>query len=224
MMRRFAVPHKTYSFRLNSAEAATTGRDLAFILGSLLGRVNAGSAVVYRTNEERDEFRGIAARVEVAPRIQELSVTLSVEATATLRQGDRPFQTSTETDPQFAGLPEVLQYGLKRLLVFPLRGRDGLLGVMTIGRAIDQGFDSRAVQFALPVARVVGAVIERDSLQEELRCRKLMERAKGILQQDSGISEEDAYLQLRRQSRQLRRPIADIAREIIGQAVLRKTA
>ena len=95
---------------------------------------------------------------------------------------------------------------------------------MTIGRAGDQGFDSRAVQFALPVARIVGAVIERDSLQEELRCRKLMERAKGILQQNGGISEEDAYLQLRRQSRQLRRPIADIAREIIGQAVLRKTA
>jgi len=51
-----------------------------------------------------------------------------------------------------------------------------------------------------------------------------MERAKGILQQNGGISEEDAYLQLRKQSRQLRRPVADIAREIIGEAVLRKTA
>jgi GAF domain-containing protein len=221
---RFAITHKSFSFRLNAAEAATTGRDLAFILGSLLGRVNAGSAVVYRNDEERGEFRAIAARVDVAPRIPELGATLSVEATAALRQGDRPLQASTDTDPRFAGLPEVLQYGLKRLLVFPLRGRDGLLGVMTIGRASDQGFDLRAVQFALSVARVIEAVIERDALQEELKSRKLMERAKGILQQRSGISEEDAYLQLRLRSRQLRRPMADIAREIIGDALLRKTA
>jgi GAF domain-containing protein len=225
-MSTFAVAHKTYSFRLNAAEVAITGRDLAFILGSLLGRVNAGSAVVYRadTEKERDEFRAIAARVDVAPRIAELAVTLGMEATAALRQSDRPFQTSADTDPRFAGLPEVLQYGLKRLLVFPLRGRDGLLGIMTIGRAGDEGFDSRAIQFALPVARIVEAVIERDALQEELKNRKLMERAKGILQRDSGISEEEAYLQLRRKSRQLRLPVADIARKIISEAVLRKTA
>jgi GAF domain-containing protein len=208
---------------LNAAEVAVTGRDLAFILGSLLGRVNAASAVVYRHDEESGEFRAVAARVDVVPRIPELGVTLSLTATAALRHSEQPFQTSTETDPRFAGMPEVLQYGLKRLLVIPLRDRDGLLGLMTIGRASDEDFNSRTVQFVLPVARVVEAVIERDALQEELRSRKLMERAKGILQ-SGGMSEEDAYLQLRRQSRQLRRPMADIAKEIIGDAVLRKTA
>jgi GAF domain-containing protein len=221
---RFAIPHKSFFFRLNAAEAATTGRDMAFVLGSLLGRVNAGSAVVYQDDEQRGEFRAIAARVDVAPRVPELSATLSSEATATLRLCNRPLQTSIDTDSRFAGLPEVLQYGLKRLLVFPLRGRDGLLGIMTIGRNSDQGFDLRAVQFALSVARLVAAVLERDALQEELKSRKLMERAKGILQRSSGISEEDAYLQLRLRSRQLRRPMADIAREIIDDALLRKTA
>jgi GAF domain-containing protein len=221
---KFTVPHKTYSFRLNAAEVATKGRDLAFILGSLLGRVNAGSAIVYRVDEDRDEFRAIASRVDVVPRVPELGATLSLAATDALRQGDRPFQTSTGTDQRFAGLPEVLQYGLKRLLVFPLRGRDGLLGLMTIGRTDDEGFDSRAIQFALPVARVVEAVLERDALREELRSRKLMERAKGILQRGNGISEEDAYLQLRLRSRQLRRPMADIASEVINDALLRKIA
>jgi GAF domain-containing protein len=186
--------------------------------------VKAGSAVVYRTDDERREFRATAARVDVVPRVPELGATLGVEATIALRDSDRPFQTSSETDTRFAGLPEVLQYGLKRLLVFPLRDRDGLLGVMTIGRAIDQGFDSRDVHLALPVARVIEAVLERDALQEELRSRKLVERAKGLLQQSSGISEEDAYLSLQRQSRQLGRPMADLAKDIINDAALRKTA
>ena len=223
-MKHIVAPRMTYSFRLNTAEASLAGRDLAFILGTLLGRVKAASAVIYRTREERDQFQGIAASFEASAQVPDLSVSLSVDATVTLKQGERPFQTSIETDPRFAGLPEVLQFGLKKLLVFPLRDRDGLSGVMTIGRTSDQGFDSRAVQLALPAARIAGAVIERDSLREELRSRKLMERAKGILQRERAISEEDAYLQLCRQSRQLRRPVADIAREIIDGALLRKTA
>jgi GAF domain-containing protein len=223
-MNKLAVPQKSYSFRLNAAEVATTGRDLAFILGSLLGRVNAGSAVVYRADEDQNEFRAIAARVYVAPRIPELGVTLGAEATALLHQSGRPFQTSTISDTRFAGLPEVLQYGLRQMLLFPLRDREGLLGIMTIGRASDDVFDLQTIQLALPVARVLAAVLERDALLEALKERKLMERAKGILQECHGLSEEDAYLQLRRRSRQLRRPIADLAREIINESVLRKTA
>ena len=67
--------------------------------------------------------------------------------------------------------------------------------------------------------------VERVSLQERIDrwvsrglawfVRKLMERAKGILQQKHGITEEDAYLRLRNQSRRLRRPIREMAEAII---------
>jgi len=43
-------------------------------------------------------------------------------------------------------------------------------------------------------------------MRRELETRKIVERAKGLLQQKFGISEEDAYFRLRNQSRRLRRP------------------
>ena len=45
--------------------------------------------------------------------------------------------------------------------------------------------------------------------------RKLVERAKGILQRDLGLHEEQAYLTMQRQSRQKRRPMKEIAEAII---------
>lgn len=45
---------------------------------------------------------------------------------------------------------------------------------------------------------------EKTSLSEELETRRLVERAKGILQGELRLNEEEAYLALRRESRQKR--------------------
>ena len=52
-------------------------------------------------------------------------------------------------------------------------------------------------------------------LSEELETRKLVERAKGILQRNLNLTEEDAYLTLQRQSRQRRKPMKEIAEAIL---------
>jgi AmiR/NasT family two-component response regulator len=72
--------------------------------------------------------------------------------------------------------------------------------------------------------RIVGALLERDALQSALKERKLVERAKGILQKKERISEENAYLLLRKVSRYRRLPMAEVAREIIQSGVNRATA
>ena len=53
------------------------------------------------------------------------------------------------------------------------------------------------------------------NLSEQLQTRKVVERAKGILQRDLGLSEEQAYLTLQRQSRQKRKPMKAIAEAIV---------
>jgi uroporphyrinogen-III synthase len=53
------------------------------------------------------------------------------------------------------------------------------------------------------------------SLTEQLETRKIVERAKGILQRDFGLSEEQAYLALQRQSRQRRKAMKEIAEAIV---------
>lgn len=56
---------------------------------------------------------------------------------------------------------------------------------------------------------------ERTALSVKLETRKIIDRAKGILQRDLRISEEEAYRALQRESQQRRRPMRDIAESII---------
>lgn len=56
---------------------------------------------------------------------------------------------------------------------------------------------------------------EKEEMRRQLETRKLVERAKGILQQRYQLTEEEAYLRLRNESRRLRRPMKDLAEAII---------
>jgi len=50
---------------------------------------------------------------------------------------------------------------------------------------------------------------------EKLETRKLVERAKGILQRELRITEEEAYLTIQRQSRQRRKSMKEVAEAIV---------
>lgn len=56
---------------------------------------------------------------------------------------------------------------------------------------------------------------EKSALSGQLEARKLVERAKGILQREMKISEEEAYRTLQRQSQQMRKSMKEIAESVI---------
>ena len=56
---------------------------------------------------------------------------------------------------------------------------------------------------------------EAHEAKRQLEIRKIVERAKGILQHRQGLTEEEAYLRLRNESRRLRRPMKELAEAII---------
>ena len=56
---------------------------------------------------------------------------------------------------------------------------------------------------------------EKSALSGQLEARKLVERAKGILQREMKIGEEDAYRTMQRQSQQMRKSMKEIAESII---------
>ena len=64
----------------------------------------------------------------------------------------------------------------------------------------------------IEMARLEGQI---SHLEEQLETRKVVERAKGILQRELGLSEEQAYSSLQRQSRQRRKSMKEIAEAII---------
>jgi K+-sensing histidine kinase KdpD len=56
---------------------------------------------------------------------------------------------------------------------------------------------------------------EKTALSDKLETRKVVDRAKGILQRELKISEEDAYRSLQRESQQRRKSMKEIAESII---------
>jgi K+-sensing histidine kinase KdpD len=56
---------------------------------------------------------------------------------------------------------------------------------------------------------------EKSALSGQLEARKLVERAKGILQREMKIGEEEAYRAMQRQSQQMRKSMKEIAESII---------
>ena len=56
---------------------------------------------------------------------------------------------------------------------------------------------------------------EAHEAKRQLEIRKIVERAKGIIQHRHGLTEEEAYLRLRNESRRLRRPMKDLAEAVI---------
>jgi uroporphyrinogen-III synthase len=80
----------------------------------------------------------------------------------------------------------------------------------------------REINFVAAVGYLVGSEIqlarlddELGDLQNQLETRKLVERAKGLLQRDVGLTEEEAYLTLQRQARQRRLTMKQVAEAIV---------
>src|SRR5258705_327406 len=72
-------------------------------------------------------------------------------------------------------------------------------------------------EIVLRASQLPHARLQEESLEikRQLEARKLIERAKGILQSKYNLTEEDAYLRLRGESRRLRRPMRDLAEAVI---------
>jgi uroporphyrinogen-III synthase len=86
------------------------------------------------------------------------------------------------------------------------------------------------IQLVSTIGFLVGAEIalarlenENSELSERLETRKMLDRAKGILQRDLGISEQEAYLTIQRQSRQRRKSKRELAEAIVLGDELRRT-
>jgi AmiR/NasT family two-component response regulator len=65
---------------------------------------------------------------------------------------------------------------------------------------------------------------ERSTLSDQLETRKLLDRAKGILQRDLMLTEEEAYRAIRRESQDRRKSMKEIAESIVLNDELKHTA
>jgi signal transduction protein with GAF and PtsI domain len=124
--------------------------------------------------------------------------------------------------PHFRYFSELPEDRYEAFLSVPLLSRSRVVGVMNLQHRKPHVHTQREIQLISTIGFLVGAEIEmarleteNSNLSELLQTRKIVERAKGILQRDLGITEEDAYLTLQRESRRRRIPMKDVAEAVI---------
>jgi len=107
-------------------------------------------------------------------------------------------------------------------LSVPVLSRDKLVGVINLQHRQPHNHSQREIHLISTIGFLVGAEIEmarlegeNSELSEQLETRKVIERAKGILQRDLQLSEQEAYVTLQRQSRQRRKSMKEIAEAIV---------
>jgi uroporphyrinogen-III synthase len=125
-------------------------------------------------------------------------------------------------DSRFQFFNELPEDRYEAFLSVPIMSRGGLVGVINLQHRQPHLYNKRQIRLISTIGFLVGAEIEmarleseNSSLARQLEARKLVERAKGILQRDLGLTEEQAYLTLQRQSRQKRRSMKEVAEAIV---------
>ena len=125
-------------------------------------------------------------------------------------------------DSRFQFFHELPEDSYEAFLSVPLMCRGRIVGVINLQHRQHHVYRRRETRIISAIGFLVGAEIElarleqaNSSLAEQLHTRKIVERAKGILQRDLGLNEEQAYLAIQRQSRQKRKPMKEIAEAIV---------
>lgn len=133
------------------------------------------------------------------------------------------------SDPRFAKLGNLPEDRFEAFLSVPVLCRGKLVGVINVQHRAQHAHTRREIRLISTIGYLVGAEVEmarmefeKSQLTDQLETRKLMERAKGILQRDTGLNEEAAYIALQKQSRQRRKPLREIAEAIILSEELRR--
>ena len=125
-------------------------------------------------------------------------------------------------DPRFQRFNELPEDRYEAFLSVPLISRGRLVGVMNFQHSEPHVYSSRDIRLISTIGFLAGAEIEvarleteNSDLSQRLVTRKLVERAKGILQRELGLTEEQAYLSIQRQSRQKRKTMKEVAEAIV---------
>ena len=112
--------------------------------------------------------------------------------------------------------------GVRSLLSVPMIAKDTVIGVINVYSGEAKVFSEDDMQVLTTVCDQAALAIENTQLavaiqetEEALAARKIIDRAKSILQRQFELSEDEAYRRLRQQSMKTRRTMREIAEAVI---------
>jgi signal transduction protein with GAF and PtsI domain len=233
METEFRTPQVSLLHRVSSIVASE--RTLDEMLGEIVGLAvqitGCDACLVYLFDQETNE---VVLRASQVPHSMELgSLRMKVgegitgwvaEHKTVVALGDNAFQ-----DSRFKKFGALVEDTYQAFLSVPIVASGDLIGVINVHHRELHNHSTDEISMLSFIGEQMGGALAKTKLADEnsrlkeetqemrrkLEERKVVERAKGILQRRHGLTEEDAYLQLRNESRRLRKPMKDLAEAII---------
>lgn len=133
-------------------------------------------------------------------------------------------------DARFCFINELPEDRFEAFISVPVLSRGRVVAVINVQHREVYRPGIRDMKLLLTIAHLLAAAIEMGRMEDQisklstkLEERKLIDRAKGVLQRDLGINENEAYTMIQKQARQLRRTMGDIAGAVLVSDELRRS-
>src|SRR6266852_6018582 len=209
--------------RMASRTAAEPLHDvLADVVEFVTSVVKCDSCFIYVL--EGDELVLRASKNPRPETVDRLKLKLGQGITGWVSEHRQPVAVpeNASTDSRFQFFNELPEDRFAVFLSVPVLSRGRLVGVVNLQNRAPHPYSQREIRLVSTIGFLVGAEIEMARLEgenlqlsEQLETRKLVERAKAILQRDLKIAEPEAYKILQRQSQQRRKSMKEIAEAIV---------
>jgi uroporphyrinogen-III synthase len=202
---------------------------LALVVDFVSSVVRCDSCFIYVL--EGDELVLRASKTPHPDVVDRLKLRIGQGITGWVAEHRQPVAVSRHAfeDPRFQTFNELPEDRYEAFMSVPVISRGRLVGVINLQHRAPHEHTRREIQAVAMTGFLVGAEIElarleteNTELSERLETRKILDRAKGILQRELRVSEEEAHLTIQRQSRQRRKTKKEIAEAIILGEELRR--
>ncbi len=213
------------------SEATPLQEVLAEVVELVASMVECDSCFVYLLESEKLVLR--ASKNPHPELVDRLKLKLGQGITGWVAEHREPVTITRNAlnEPCFKLSNELPEDHFEAFLSVPIVSGGRLVGVVALQNRAEHQFTPRDISLIAAVGFLVGTEVERARLESEnfalsgrLAARKLIERAKGILQRDLGISEDDAYRSMQQESQQRRRSMKEIAEAVVLGDDLRRSS
>jgi two-component system, response regulator PdtaR len=204
---------------------------LGEIVGLTVQVTNCDACLVYLMERETNEIVLRASQVPHQGDLGNIRLKIGEGVTGWVVEHHSVVALSSNagSDSRFKRFQGLIEDTYEAFLSVPLLSGGEVIGVINVHHREPHDHSADEIALLTFVGEQMGGAITKSFLAEEnvrlieetaemrrqLETRKLVERAKGILQQRHSLTEEEAYLRLRNESRRLRRPMRELAEAII---------
>jgi len=204
---------------------------LGEVVGLTVGVTDCDACLVYLLERDTGEIVLRASQVPHAQEIDLLTIKMGEGITGWVAEHRSVVALSADAfkDDRFKSFPVLVEDTYQAFASVPLVSGGELVGVVNVHHREVHEHTADEIALLTFIGEQMGAAVAKAELAKEnlrlqeqteemkrqLETRKLVERAKGILQSRHGFSEEESYLRMRNESRRLRRPMRELAEAII---------